>query len=141
MTKERAEREAVLVLRGRLDGPQRRRLARLLDSEYTPDELAREIGFSVRQVYRVYVPDGCPHRRDEQGRIRINGRAFREWALERYKRIHLSPDQVFCLTCRRGVELRDPAVREEDCLRFIEGDCPHCGRRVARILGRRRSER
>jgi len=138
MTSERAEREAVMILRGRLSGTQRRRLARLFDSEYTPDELATEIRFSVRQINRVYIPDGCPHRRDDQGQIWINGKAFREWMLERYKKIRLSPDQAFCLTCRRPVDIVDPAVREEDRLRFIESDCPHCGRRVARILKRKR---
>jgi hypothetical protein len=138
MTKERAEPEDVLILRGRLSGTQRRRLARLLDTEYTPSELAGEIGFSVRQVTRVYMPDGCPHRRDADGNIWINGKEFREWALERHKKIHLSPSQAFCLTCRRPVEILDPVVREKNRLCFIESDCPHCGRRVARILKRKR---
>jgi hypothetical protein len=138
MTKEGDERETVLVLRGRLSGTQRRRLAGLLDSEYTPDELAREIGFSPRQINRVYIPDGCPHRRDQDGEVLINGKAFRDWALERYKKIHLSPSQAFCRTCRRPVEIIDPVAREKNRLRFIESDCPHCGRRVARILGRKK---
>jgi hypothetical protein len=38
-----------------------------LNMAYTPAELAKEIGFTRRQVYRVYEPLGCPFERDETG--------------------------------------------------------------------------
>ncbi len=37
-----------ILLKGRLNGPQRMHLLKLLDMEYTPAELAKEIGFSRR---------------------------------------------------------------------------------------------
>lgn len=67
--------------KGRLNGRQRSRLSGLLDMLYTPSELASEVGFSVRQVYRVYVPAGCPVFRDEKGRLWINGKGFFDWYL------------------------------------------------------------
>jgi len=66
-------------LKGRLNGSQRMRLIKLLDMLYKPSELAEEVGFTRRQVYRVYIPSGCPHTRDEKRYIWINGKAFREW--------------------------------------------------------------
>ena len=66
MTKE-------IILKGRLDGNQRNRLVRLLNMLYSPSELANEIGFTKRQVYRVYIPLGCPHEKDSKGRNWING--------------------------------------------------------------------
>lgn len=64
------------LLRGRLKGNQLRRLAGLLDMLYTPVELAMEIGFTRRQVYRAYLPLGCPNERDEAKHVFINGHAF-----------------------------------------------------------------
>ena len=42
-------------------------------------ELADEIGFNVRQMYRVYIPNGCPHNRDDSRHLWINGLEFRNW--------------------------------------------------------------
>lgn len=71
-------------MRGRLKGFQRMRLRKLLDMMYLPSELAEEIGFHVQQVYRVYVPLGCPHDRDAKNHLWINGKAFAEWYGEKY---------------------------------------------------------
>lgn len=68
-----------IKLKGRLKGCQRMRLIKLFDMLYKPSELAEEVGFTRRQVYRVYIPAGCPHKRDEHKHIWINGKAFREW--------------------------------------------------------------
>ena len=84
MTSEHKE----IVLKGRLDGSQKNRLAKLFDMWYRPSELAKEIGFNVRQVYRAYIPLGLPHDRDDNtDHIFINGLAFRKWYLEVYKRL------------------------------------------------------
>ena len=69
-----------IILKGRLKGYQRMRLIKLLDMEYTPGELAIEVGFNRRQVYRVYMHQGCPHRRDNKRRLWINGKEFQEWS-------------------------------------------------------------
>ena len=54
------EEHKEILLRGRLGGKQRLRLEKLLDMLYMPSELAEEVGFNRRQVYRVYIHFGCP---------------------------------------------------------------------------------
>jgi hypothetical protein len=132
---------ALLLLRGRLNGRQRLCLVRLLDMLYKPGELAEEVGFSVRQVYRVYVPAGCPHERDAKGRLWINGRAFRQWCEEVYAKQELAADQAFCLTCKQGVPMVEPVQRQEGRLVYWLCQCPQCGRKLARIIERRRGGR
>lgn len=127
---------SVVLLRGRLNGSQRTRLGKLLDMLYTPSELAEEVGFTVRQVYRVYIPAGCPHSRDRKNRIWINGKEFRYWAQEVYRKRELHQDEAFCLTCKLPVKMVNPIQRQEGKLIFMVCDCPNCGRKVARIIER-----
>lgn len=128
--------QSVILLKGRLDGNQRNRLARLLDMLYSPSELATEIGFSVRQVYRVYVPAGCPHNKDDKRRLWINGKEFREWVKEVYKKQVLAPNEAFCLSCKRPVKMKDAKRKQEGRLFYYLCTCPHCGRKLARIITR-----
>jgi hypothetical protein len=132
------EEAAVVILKGRLKGAQRFRLARLLNMMYRPSELAEELAVDVRQVYRVYVPAGCPHKRDRRRHIWINGVAFRQWYVEVYKRRRMAKDEAFCLTCRKPVKMANKEKHEKDGLSFWLCDCPHCGRRLARIVNMRR---
>ena len=134
MTKSQDE----ILLRGRLDGAQRTRLKRLLDMLYKPSELAEEVGFTARQVYRVYIPAGCPHDRDERGYLWINGKAFRKWAEEVYKKRELKPDETFCLTCKKPVKILDPEQKQEGRLIYILSDCPTCGRKLSRIIQKKK---
>ena len=94
-----------ILLKGRLDGQQRNRLKGLLDMLYSPAELAEEIGMNKEQVYRVYIPLGCPHERDANKRILINGRAFVDWYKDLYKKAQVSEGETFCKTCRKAVEI------------------------------------
>lgn len=130
------EDQSIILLRGRLNGDQRNRLAKLLDMLYTPSELAKEIGFSTRQVYRVYIPAGCPHSRDKLNHLWINGREFREWVLELYKKRDLSPTEAFCLTCKKAVRMVEPERLQEGRLVYYLCNCPNCGRKLARIITR-----
>ena len=125
-----------IELRGRLDGRQRNQLKGLLDMEYTPRELAEEIGVNVSQVYRVYLPIGCPRRRDTRRHYWINGELFREWYQERFQKIKLSEYQVFCLTCKKAVDLIDPEKKRKRGLIYYECLCPICGRKLAKIIDR-----
>jgi len=127
--------QSVILLKGRLDGQQRTRMGKLLDMLYTPAELAEEVGFTVRQVYRVYIPAGCPHERDNK-RLWINGKAFRDWALQVYKKAELPQDESFCLTCRRAVKIVNPERRKEGKLTFVISICPECGRKLSKIIER-----
>ena len=83
----------VRLLRGKLNGAQKNRMRKLFDMMYRPSELAEEIGFDVRQVYRVYIPNGLPHERDNRRQIWINGLAFKSWIEDTYKKVRLKPDQ------------------------------------------------
>ena len=130
------ENDAIIFLRGRLSGQQRNRLVKLLDMLYSPSELAQEIGFTVRQVYRVYIPAGCPNERDQLRRIWINGKSFREWVEEIYKKRYLARNEAFCLTCKKPVKVVNPVEKKEGRLIYWLCYCPECGRKLARIVNR-----
>ena len=101
-----------------------------------PSELAEEIGFTTRQVYRVYIPAGCPTVKDNNNHYWINGKSFREWVLEVYKKRELGNNQAFCITCKKAVNMIDPVRKEEGRLYYFICSCPNCGRKLARIITR-----
>ena len=115
---EDASEAPEVLLRGRLKGGQRHRLSRLLNMLYRPSELAEELGINVRQVYRVYIPGGCPHERDSRRHIWINGAAFRNWYDEIYKKRRMARDEAFCLTCKRPVKMANKTLHEKDGLEY-----------------------
>lgn len=125
-----------IKLKGRLKGSQRMRLLKLLDMLYKPSELANEIGFTRRQVYRVYIPEGCPHIKDEKRYIWINGKEFGEWYEATYPRTTLARDESFCLTCKKPVQIINPKKQQKGRLHYWLSNCPNCGRRLARIITR-----
>ena len=125
-----------MILKGRLNGAQRMRLAKLLNMFYTSAELAQEIGFTTRQIYRVYVPLGCPCVRDDRGCLWINGNLFAEWYEETYPKNSLLQDEAFCLTCKKSVKMIDPVKQRKDRLSYWVCKCSACGRRLARIIDR-----
>ncbi len=101
--------------------------------EYTPRELAEIVGFTRRQVYRVYRKiDGFPHRVDDTKHVWINGAEFRKWYKETYKSITLAINETYCLTCNAAVKIIDPIKHEH----HIESLCPNCGRTLAKLFGR-----
>jgi hypothetical protein len=125
-----------IILKGRLNGKQRNRLAILLDMEYTPSELANEIGFAKRQVYRVYLPLGCPHRKDDRRHIWINGKEFRSWILNIYKKRKLGLNEAFCLSCKKPVQMKNKVRKQSGRLFYYLCTCPNCGRKLVRIITR-----
>ncbi len=127
--------ESEIILQGRLNGAQRMRLGKLLDMMYKPSELAEEIGFTLRQVYRVYMPLGCPCVRENRY-VFINGRAFAEWYEATYPKKTLRDDEAFCLTCKKPVMMNDPVKQKKDRLHYWVCKCPTCGRKLARIIDR-----
>jgi len=136
--------EETRLLRGRLNGAQKNRLRKLFDMMYRPRELAEEIGFDIRLVYQVYVPNGCPHERDQKQHIWINGKEFRAWIEITYKKRRLNPDQGFCRTCDKGVKLVNPVLKTTKLgdTDYLIGDCPYCGRSgIPRIVENRRGQR
>jgi hypothetical protein len=127
-----------IMLQGRLSGAQKTRLKRLYDFLYRPSEIAEIVGFEVRQVYRVYIPAGCPHERDDRRHIWINGKAFREWAELVYKKRKLAPGETFCITCKKPVKIIDPIQKTKNSLIYLLSDCPNCGRRLSRIVQKKK---
>lgn len=132
----RGEGEVVngILLKGRLKGYQRMQMYRLLDMLYTPRELAREVGFAQRQVYRVYLPAGCPHEKDPQRHLWLNGKAFREWYEITYPRLELKDNEAFCLTCRKAVKMGSKVRRKRGAFVYWLTACPHCGRKLSKIV-------
>ena len=126
------------ILKGRLDGKQRNKLKGLFDMLYSPRELAEEVGFHIDQVYNVYVPLGCPHQRDGNNHILINGEAFAEWYTKIYTKIKLAQDETFCLTCKKGVKIINPQEQTKNDLVYILSVCPVCGRKLTKIIERKR---
>jgi hypothetical protein len=123
-----------IIISGRLSGWQRLRLLKLLDMLYTPGELAEEIGVDRRQMYRVYLPLGCPSSRDALRRWWINGKAFREWYEATYPRVRLKPEEAFCLTCRKAVRMAKPIRHKAEGLVYLVCKCAKCGRKLTKIV-------
>ena len=130
-----------VLLKGRLSGRQRLRLNGLLDMLYTPDELAIEIGFNQEQVYRAYVPLGCPHEREGRNHILINGKKFSAWYKSNYGKTEVGQDEIFCMTCKRPVKLVSPEVKQNGKLTYLLSTCPICGRRTSKIIENSRGKR
>jgi hypothetical protein len=123
-----------IVRKGRLSGAKRNRLGRLLNMMYTTHELAAEIGVSARLIRKAYIPLGCPHERNRQNHIMINGVVFRDWYLSTYSKRSPAEDEAFCLACGDAVKMVEPSPRELDGLSYVVARCPDCGRNVARFM-------
>lgn len=126
-----------IELRGRLSGQQKTRLQNLLDMMYRPSELAEEIGFEKRQIYRVYLHLGLPHERDHRNHVWINGISFRKWILDYYPKQKLKENEAFCLTCKHPVEIENPSHKKKTGLVYLECNCPICGRKISKIIDRK----
>lgn len=130
-----------ILLKGRLNGIQRNRLKSLFDMMYSARELAEEIGINIDQIYRVYVPLGCPVEKEEgNGHLLINGKAFAEWYSKVYAKISLKPDETFCKTCKKAVKIYKPKQHRRRNLIYVVSVCPHCGRNLTKILSEQRGE-
>lgn len=101
---------------------------------YTTQELADELGINPRLIRETHIRLGCPHQRNAQNHIMINGSTFRDWYLCTYAKTRLAEDEAFCMTCGRGVRLVSPTRKAFDGLVYITDVCPGCGRVLARIL-------
>jgi predicted RNA-binding Zn-ribbon protein involved in translation (DUF1610 family) len=119
-------------MRGRLAGYQRLRLTYLLDMLYKPSELACELGVSVRQFYRVYIPLGCPVVR-EKNRVFIHGQSFASWYFSIYPALTMQDHEGYCLTCKKPVSMSDQVLKKSGRLSYYVFNCPNCGRKISRI--------
>lgn len=120
------------------------KLARLLDMQYKPSELADEIGVTYDTVKRSYIPAGCPVVRDGSGRMWIHGLSFADWAraaIAEHKpkrREKLPANRAYCVSCRRVVAF--PAKPEKIIpvnrwLEMAQATCPECGKKINKARG------
>lgn len=113
------------------------RLGRLLPMEYSPAELAAELGIHAHQIRQSALPAGCPHRRDAHGRIWIVGTEFAAWyrATQQRTRHPLGPDEAWCLRCHRAVPIVGPLeiVPRYGTAELVKGRCAICGGPVNRL--------
>lgn len=133
MTKTKA-----MLLRGRLDGAQRMRLKKLLDMQYRPSELAAIVGFSQRQIYRVYIQLGAPYEKDKTGHLWINGRQFAHWYAENFPKTVIDKNQAFCLSCKRAIDIEKSTKKQKGKISYLLCKCPNCGRKIAKIVSNQR---
>jgi len=131
-----AEKQEKIIIKGRLNGRQRQRLASLMDMMYSPSELAEEIGFDRRNIYQIYIPLGCPHKRDEKRYIWINGVEFKNWIKDIYKKTKLHKDEAFCIGCKSAVKMTNSTRKEAKGIVYYLCKCPTCGRKLSRIITR-----
>jgi len=123
--------------------------AALLNMEYKPSELARQLRVNVKTVIRSYVPSGLPHRRDQGGNIWIVGIKFDEWARTIYnqriqeKHPAMREDQAWCVRCRRIVDYAEVLDRRpmSQGRVILRATCPHCKKPVVRFLKGGRHDR
>lgn len=124
----------------RMTQQQLARLPRLLWMYYSPSELAEEIGLNVDTIYKSYLPDGCPHKRDEVGRIWIIGSHFRTWALQRFKRQpkeKMPEGFAYCFHCRKPTRMVSvETTPQNQYTAMLSGLCAECGRRTNRASKR-----
>lgn len=123
-----------MILQGRLNGKQKYKMKLLLDMIYSPKELAYQIGVSTDLIYRVYIPLGCPHQRNHQNYILINGKHFSEWYQHTYTKIQLAKDETFCKTCKKGVKIFNSKQMQKKDLVYLLSVCPNCGRKLTKII-------
>jgi len=111
---------------------------RLLPMEYKPSELADELGVSKETVYRSFLPD-CPHRKDKEGSIWINGKDFSGWVITalmaRKDGTQIDNDHVYCVHCKTIVPFTANIKRMSKRGGLIGyGACPVCAGKVVRYL-------
>ena len=107
---------------------------------YTPAEIGEIIGFGRHQFYRVYVPAGCPHQREDNGRLWVNGKAFREWYLEHYPKISLADDEAYCLVCKKIVPLSESEVKQKGTYIYQSAICPDCGHGLSKAISNKHEQ-
>jgi len=128
------------IQKGRLNGSQRNKVKGLLNMLYTPKELSEEIGINLDKVYSVYIPAGCPNSKDHRGRISINGKEFKAWFEENYKKRKLDKNQAFCVSCKKAVEIIEPVRVKDGNNIYLISYCPSCGNKVTRFIDCKRKK-
>ena len=122
-------------MRPHLTKKHRSRLSRLRDMEYSPRELAFEIGANKATVAKHWIKlSDCPHRRDAKGHIWINGATFRTWALALDSVRGLAENEALCCHCRAPRPIQTPSVRPLNRNIYVSGTCPVCQHKIGKFF-------
>jgi len=117
-----------------------RKSLRLLEMEYTPSELAEELGCTPKTIYHSYLPAGLPFRKDKTGHIWIVGTSARAWLEKMTQHSAEKPvdpvgkDEAFCTHCKDRVKLVNPTRRHFGRAGLMAGTCPNCGKDIRRLI-------
>ena len=130
-----------MTKRIRFTRSQIQRARRLLHMKYRPSEIAEEIGCSVRSIYDVFIPAGCPHELHENGHYYwIVGDRFRDWMLAQHRETRrksgakMKRGQAYCVMCEKVVAMTGPfTVRPVSAqVELLLGHCSECDAVVSR---------
>lgn len=120
----------------KLSQPQEQVLRRLLHMEYTPTELAQEIGCPQSAIKRA-MDAGCPVRQEGKYTY-IVGDAFARWykSLPKKPKAHLkNPDDAYCLRCRKVQRMTDVELLPNSTgVLLAQGICAVCGATINRFV-------
>lgn len=109
------------------------RLTRLLQMEYSPRELAEELGCDIRTIRRA-IEAGCPHRATDGGRVYVVGTDFQDWYAVQGTKQTLGDGEAFCVRCRQVITMLNPAFVRTKRAGRLEGTCPLCDGVVNRFI-------
>ena len=87
------------------------------------------------QTIRSWLRLGLSYRRDQHGRLWIDGVAFAAWVAANRgpdRRKHMGEDEAYCFRCRAPVPLERPLKRRNGKQAMLTGVCPNCGTQVNR---------
>lgn len=121
----------------------------LLNMDYTPAEIGKELGVTAKTIKRAYLTAGAPYRRDASGRIMIVGSEFYAWAqqyvLHRRKQVLRQPmteKEAYCVRCNLAVEMVAPKLDSFDTrgVANMVGKCPTCGNKIYRFVRMAKNE-
>ncbi len=112
-----------------------------VDKAMSTAELAALLGVHPTTIRKIWIPEGCPHTRGQNGHIMLNGLEIITWLKARQaKRLRfgkMQPDQAFCFTCRQVVNAQFTHIATNKVGRPMRmGTCTNCHKPVSRYLKR-----
>jgi hypothetical protein len=105
----------------------------LLNMWYTPSELAEELDIAARTI-RDWTRQDLPHRKDNAGRLWIDGRELATWVKNHQSQpqVTLQSNEGFCLKCKVPVVIQNAYMTKRGKMQLLTGQCPQCTSTVYR---------
>lgn len=114
---------------------------RLLDMEYTTNELAEELGVTPKYVRDTMIAKhGAPFKQDKKGRVWLEGIKIRDWIEEAYNpnknKVKLDENEFYCVKCREKRLTDHYNTIQKGGTIYKQSHCPICGTLMNKISGR-----